>query len=386
MRVVHLIGGLAVGGAELMLMRLLERSQRDGLAHAVIVLTRAGELRARLEAAGIEIIELGLEVGGSLRPAAGSRLLKALWQLRPAICQGWMYYGNMVALPAALLAPPPCRLLWGIHHSLHDVAQEKPLTRRLIQAGRPLSRLTSAIVYCSRTSARQHEAQGYAAARTVIIPNGFDCEVLRPRPEAKDRLCAELGLPTSTTLIGLLARHHPMKDHANLIRAGARCAAADLHLVLAGRGVDGDNEGLRATIAEAGMGGRVSLLGERHDVPELVAGLDVVAVSSAWGEAFPLVLGEAMASGVPCVATDIGDSAWIIADTGVVVPPRDPEALAGGLQHLVELGPEGRRRLGAAARARILDNFSLPEVVRQYETLYGRLVQGRPGRIRMAPQ
>jgi glycosyltransferase involved in cell wall biosynthesis len=210
--------------------------------------------------------------------------------------------------------------------------------------------------------------------------------VLRPRPEAKGRLCAELGLPTSTTLIGLLARHHPMKDHANLIRAGARCAAADLHLVLAGRGVDGDNEGLRATIAEAGMGGRVSLLGERHDVPELVAGLDVVAVSSAWGEAFPLVLGEAMASGVPCVATDIGDSAWIIADTGVVVPPRDPEALAGGLQHLVELGPEGRRRLGAAARARILDNFSLPEVVRQYETLYGRLVQGRPGRIRMAPQ
>ena len=102
-------------------------------------------------------------------------------------------------------------------------------------------------------------------------------------------------------------------------------------------------------IEQTGMGDRISLLGERHDMPALIGGLDVLVVSSAWGESFPIVLGEAMASGVPCVTTDLGDSAWIVGDAGIVVPPRDPEALAEGMARLIAADPE---TAGSSACAR----------------------------------
>jgi glycosyltransferase involved in cell wall biosynthesis len=98
--------------------------------------------------------------------------------------------------------------------------------------------------------------------------------------------------------------------------------------------------------------------------------LDVLVVSSAWGESFPIVLGEAMASGVPCVTTDVGDSAWIVGDAGIVVPPRDPEALAEGMARLITTDLETRRQLGIRARARIAQNFGLNSAIERYHDLY----------------
>jgi glycosyltransferase involved in cell wall biosynthesis len=208
-----------------------------------------------------------------------------------------------------------------------------------------------------------------------VIPNGFDGARFRPRPEAKARLRRELNVAPDDAVIGLVARDHPMKDPGNLVRAAAllRARGHAVHLVIVGCGLDQTHRELNALVRECGLGDRVSLLGERTDVPEVVAGFDVAALSSAWGEGFPNVVGEAMASGVPCVATDVGDCRWVIGPHGVIVPPRQSEALASALGRLLDLDPEARQQLGLAGRARILQQFSLQEVVSQYEALHLRV-------------
>jgi len=179
----------------------------------------------------------------------------------------------------------------------------------------------------------------------------------------------------STCLIGMVARFNPQKDHHNLVRAARilKDQNVDVAFVLCGRDVGWENEKLADWIRQDGLEDRFFLLGPRDDIPMITAGLDIACLSSAHGEGFPNVLGEAMACEVPCVATDVGDSADIVGDTGRIVPPRNPEALAGAIREMVELGREGREKLGKAARERVRERFELGNVVRKYEGLYEEL-------------
>lgn len=368
MNVLHLITSLNTGGAEMMLCRLLERS--EGAQHGVVSLLQGGALRSRLLDDGFAVDDIGMRSRG-LSLKAGVRVARAARRARPDLLQGWMYHGNAAATLAHLSSLRRTPLLWGIHHSLHDLAREQRLTRHLIRLGARLSHLPTRIIYVSRVSADQHEAAGYCPDKTVVIPNGIDCDVFRPRPCARERLRCDLGIGCDVAVIGMVAGWRPMKDHDNLLQAASRLKEhTALRVVLVGPGIDSNNAGLVEWIARAGLERHVSLLGERHDVSDLMPGFDVAVLPSAWGEAFPLFLCEAMASGVPCVATDIGDSRWILGDTGAIVPPRDPDALAQALARMLELGEEGRRRLGERARARIVQEFSVGDVVRRYEQVY----------------
>ena len=163
-----------------------------------------------------------------------------------------------------------------------------------------------------------------------------------------------------------------MKDHANFLQAAAHLLQEypDIHFALVGTGVVKENESLYQTIEQLGISHRTHLLGERSDMPRLMAALDIMTSASAYGEAFPLVLGEAMSSGVPCTVTDVGDSGLIVGNTGWVVPPKNPQALAKAWQESIELGAEGREALGKAARTRVIECFSLDSVVASYERLY----------------
>jgi len=177
-------------------------------------------------------------------------------------------------------------------------------------------------------------------------------------------------------VFGHVARFDPMKDHAGLLRAAAALVAArpQARLVLIGQGVDGANPALARAVAEYGLAGHAHLLGPRPDVAAWTAGFDV-AVSSSVSEGFPNVVGEAMACGVPCLVTDVGDSALVVGDAGRVVPPADAAALAAAAAALVDLGEDGRRRLGAAARARVAAEFGLPVVIGRYEAFYRDLAR-----------
>jgi glycosyltransferase involved in cell wall biosynthesis len=360
----------------MMLLRLLSASDRSRFESSVLSLMPPGSVGARIERLPVPIHSLDV-ARGRLSITGFRRLARLARRLAPDLIQGWMYHGNLAGTAAWWRQGRRPWLVWSVHHSLTGLAEEKPLTRWLIALSARLSRLPQAIVYCARASARQHEELGFAPERGLVIPNGIDTELFRPDRAARARLLALTGLPTDRPLVGMVARYHPMKDHANLLRAAGqlREQGIDLQIVLLGRGLDEANEALQGIAQQAGVRDRLSLLGERDDVPELVPGLDVLVSPSAWGEAFPLAVGEAMAGGVPCVVTDVGDCRWLVGDTGAVVPPRDPAALTSAVGALLQAEPAARQDLGARCRARIEENFALPRIVQRYQDLYSSLAE-----------
>jgi glycosyltransferase involved in cell wall biosynthesis len=185
-------------------------------------------------------------------------------------------------------------------------------------------------------------------------------------------------MPAETILVGRIGRYHHTKDHPTFLRAAALLLRdyPDTQFLLAGKDVDWNNREMRTLVQNLGLVERVHLLGERLDTPRLTAALDI-ATSSSHAEGFPNVIGEAMSCAVPCVVTDVGDSVWLVGNTGRAVPSQDPAALAAAWKGVIGLGPEGRSNLGAAARARVLRRFSLASVVEQYESLYETVVAER---------
>jgi glycosyltransferase involved in cell wall biosynthesis len=369
--VAHVITGLNTGGAEMMLFKLLSRWRYERQGARVISLNGDGLLRGRIESLGVPVDSLDMRRG---LPSVGAlrRLRRIAGGIDAAVIQGWMYHGNLAAIVTSWLRRGGIPVVWSVRQTLYDLRRERRLTRWVIRANALLSSRVDAIVYNSRTSARQHESIGFDGTRSRIIPNGFDTETFRPDPMARAEVRREVGAPDDAILIGLIARYHPMKDHAMFLQAAALLAREypNVRFLLAGTDVRADTPALRAMIAEHGLWDRISLLGERADTPRLNAALDIASSSSAWGEGFANVVGEAMSCGVPCVVTDIGDSAWIVGDTGMVCPPGDPRAMAAGWAQLVSLGRNGRAALGALARKRVIANFSLEPIVTQYQDLY----------------
>ena len=219
-----------------------------------------------------------------------------------------------------------------------------------------------------------HRSLGYARDKMVVIPNGFDVINFRPDTATRRPVRAELGIPEDTLLIGMFARFHAQKDHRNFVEAAALLHARhpDIHFLLCGDGITWENKVLSGWIVTAGIHEHCHPLGPREDIPRLAAALDI-ASSSSFGEGFPNVVGEAMACGIPCVVTDVGDSARIVGTTGRVVSAKDPEALAMAWTQMIGLGEEGRRRLGVATRKRVMHHFELSKIVKKYEALYTSL-------------
>jgi len=367
--ILHVITGLHVGGAEVMLYNLLSSMDRNRFAPEVISLLEPGPVGRKIEALGIRVRSLGM-TRGMPRPSHVLRLARWLKADSPDLVQTWMYHANLIGGLAAKCAGN-VPVIWGIHHSTLD-STAKARTIGIAKVSALLSRwLPARIVYCSEASRAAHSQLGYHSDKAVVIPNGFDLTTFRPDPLARTSLCRELALPDHTPLVGLVARFHPLKDHRTFLQAAAYLHAdlPDVRFVLCGVGVDWQNPELSQWVRQAGLEGACYLLGPREDMPRVTAALDV-ASSSSIGEAFPLVIGEAMSCGVPCIVTDVGDSAAIVGDTGIVVPPRDAHALAEGWRHMLELPAEQRAHLGMLARQRITERYSLAHVVSEYECLY----------------
>ena len=212
-------------------------------------------------------------------------------------------------------------------------------------------------------------------ASAHVIPNGVDPALFQPSAEARQSVRKELGISPDALLVGLVCRYHPQKDHPNFLRAAAILARKwpDVRFVLVGCNVDRKSAALTDLMRTLDLDSRMHLLGERNDMPRLTAALDIATSSSSYGEALALALAEAMSCEVPCVVTDVGDSALLVGETGVIVPPSNPEALADGLARLLSAGPEKRRELGKAARARAEEGYSIPNIVRGYEAMYSSL-------------
>jgi glycosyltransferase involved in cell wall biosynthesis len=378
MHVLHVITNTAVGGAETMLLRLI-RALDGGFSHEVASVMGIGPVGERIRDLGVKVHAIGIDRNAP-NPVKLFPLGRVIRASRPDVIQTWMYHADLLGGLAAK-ATSRARIVWGIHHTTLD-RTSRWTTRATVAACARLSHVVpDAIVCVSRAARELHVDAGYAPDKFVVIPNGFDLSEFRTDPGWRRALRGELGVAPEAVLIGMVGRVAPQKDQANFVRAAGVLArrAPEARFLLCGEGASWSNEALAREIREQGLAERFLLLGRRDDVQRVMNALDVMTLSSAFGEAFPLVIGEAMACRVPCVVTDVGDSAFLVGDTGRVVPPRDPEALARGLEDLLHLGPEGRARLGEAARQRIQTRFGLAKVASEYADVYRR-VAGAPSR------
>ncbi|RZK02296.1 MAG: glycosyltransferase [Novosphingobium sp.] len=372
--VLHVITALSNGGAEAMLAKLVTAdSGAEAPRHVVVSLMPLGTVGSQLVAQGVEVHTLNMP-RGRWRLRGLLRLLRLMRRLRPEVIQGWMYHGNVAAWAARRLSFVPARLVWNVRHSVHDLCKETASTARMIRWNARLSRQADLIIFNARSAVTQHADLGFDVSAGRVVPNGFDLGLFIPDDEPRSyraALIRELGIASDAIVVGMIARVHPMKDHANLFAAvrEIRAAGHDIHLVLAGAGTEelgrSSDPGLREIPAN-----RLSLLGDRRDLPSWLPGLDLAVLSSAWGEGFPNVIGEAMASGVPCVVTDVGDSREIVREGGLCVAPEDPGALARSLILLIEAGAQIRRAVGSEGRRRIEDQYGIERIVARYADIY----------------
>ena len=373
-RVLHIINNLKIGGAEVFLFRLLNGTNRQRFAHAVISLRDDDDLGPAIKSLGVPVYTLGMRTIPT--PACILRLARTVRKTKPDVIQGWLTHGNLAAVFAQFVNRTGS-LVWSVHNSLYSYREFKRFTAALMWLSGRLSRAPKVIVYCSETPAIHHEKVGYKKNKRLIFSYGFDTQEFAPSCEARASVRSELGVSPDAVLVGHLGTYLPVKDHATLIKAAAIVAKQhpNTEFVLVGRGISSSNEELCNMTQTLGLGERVHLLGKRFDIPRLTASLDISVSSSCGSEAFPLVMGEAMACGVPCVATNIGDVDRIIGSTGYLVPPRNPQALAAAIAQLIAIGRNRRAELGKAARNRIKEKYSLKSSVARYEELYDLLVQ-----------
>ncbi|MEY4519851.1 MAG: hypothetical protein RLZZ499_2451 [Cyanobacteriota bacterium] len=374
-KILFIITGLASGGAEVMLLSLLSSINRDRFEPTVISLLDKGIYGEKIEQLEIPVYCVKMLAG---KPTINSarRMTELIKQVKPDLIQGWMYHANLAAQFFNFFVNRQTPVLWSIHHSLHAISSEKPLTQGIIRFGSWSSKYVDQVAFVSEKSQAQHQQIGYFKANSCVIPNGFDTSKFKPSAEIRQKFRQELNIADHAFLIGSVARYHAMKDHANFLRAAHLLLAEypETKFVMVGTNVDDQNQALTSLIDTLGIGDSVYLLGQRSDIPQITPALDILTSSSAYGEAFPLVIGEAMSCEVPCVVTDIGDSAWIVGDTGKVVPPKNPTALAQAWQDVMTVDTHVKANLGKLARQRIINKFSLISIVEQYENLYQSII------------
>jgi glycosyltransferase involved in cell wall biosynthesis len=369
-RLVHIITGLQTGGAEMMLYKLLSQIDHEKFDNNVISLTNEGTVGSKIQALGIPVHSIGMR-NGLPDPIGFVRLILQLKKLQPDIVQTWLYHADFLGGLAAKFVGVK-RVIWNIRNSNLDAEVNKWHTRMTARLCALFSGWLADTIICNSERATQvHQELGYKKSLFHQIGNGFDLVKFCPDVTAKPTLCKKYDIPEHTFLVGLVARFDPQKDHQNFIQAARRVVTRfmDIRFVLVGTGVDNQNKYLLKEIEETEHSDHFLLLGERNNISQINAALDI-ACSSSLGESFPNAIGEAMACSTPCVVTNVGDLERLVADTGLVVPSGNPEALANAIINLLDKPKAYRQNLGKLARQRIEKNFSLISIVHEYEQLY----------------
>lgn len=378
MKILHIITDLDVGGAEMMLYNLVKEHKRSGHDINVIGLAADGPIGEKIKQCGIPVTVIDMKKNSfDLRTLF--RIVNLIKEIDPDVIQTWMYHADLVGQTAAIMAGNR-PVVWGLHHTVDRSTIMKPLTRKIIWINARLSTfLPKKVICCSEATCKSHIEQGYAANKMIVIPNGIDLADFKVDPDAKKNKLNEFGMKPGVQLIGMMARFHPQKDHQTFIKAAQilHRTNPDVHFILAGAQLDRENQVILDWITEAGLEENIHLIGLRSDIPQLVAGFDIATLSSAYGEALPVSICEAMACGVPCVVTDVGDSRELVSNTGITVPVKDPIALADGWKLLLSLSPEERSDLGRLARERIEKVYNIVYIARRYLKVY-ELVQKLP--------
>jgi len=374
MKIVHLITGLEVGGAEFMLLNLIKQLKIQSVENTVISMTSVGHLGQEIRSLGVTVEALNMP-RGRIRLSALLKLLKILREIKPDILQTWLYHSDLLG-GLTRLAGSRVPVIWGIHHSTEALHLLKPTTRLVVQLNRFLAFLSPRfIICCSDIVYRTHRAMGYPKRKMKLIPNGIDPDCFKPDPGVYISLRKQLGVTRETILIGHSGRFVPEKAHDIFIQSAGLIAQhhPDIHFVMVGNSIDLENSALLGSIRALYLEDKIHLMGQISRLDLLLPGLDIF-VSSSLDEALPLTVIEAMACQIPCVVTDVGDQGQLVGDSGIIVPPGSEKALAEGCLHLLSMSSKQREDLGLAARAKILKSYTLERTATEYLQVYREVI------------
>jgi sugar transferase (PEP-CTERM/EpsH1 system associated) len=377
-RIMHFVDGLGKGGLENGLANLIERLDPERFEHVVCAIRHLGPNAERLPRERVKVICLERKATDSALHLGA--LVRAIRETQPDIVHG-RNWGAVEATPAGRLAG--CRAVVHSEHGLEtDANAWEPLRRRLFR--RFAFELSHRVVSVSYQLRDLHARRtGFATRRISVIHNGVDGRRFHPDAETRVQARRELGISADEFCIGSVGNLLPVKDHMTLLKAFDRIAGISqaCRLVLFGEGSE------RPTLeafadAHPEWRKRVTFLGSSNRVGEMLNGLDVYVLPSV-SEGISNSLLEAMATGLPVVATATGGNPEVIIDgeSGLLFPVGDSERLAN---ILLELGAKKDQRiqLGQRALRRVADNFSIDSMVRNYSQMYESLVSVVPAPMR----
>jgi glycosyltransferase involved in cell wall biosynthesis len=371
-RLMFVISSLNRGGAERQLTLLTKSIDRTRFAVSIVTIYDGGAFRPELASIdGVQVFSLHKKSRWDI-PIAVWRFVKILRQVRPQIVHGYLDVANVLALSVA--KPMGAKIVMGLRSSTVEFSQYGRLPALYFRSAAGLSRFADLIVANSCAGKRHLSTWGFCAERMVVIPNGFDTDTFRPDPEAGRQKRREWGVADDECLIGLVARLDPIKDHPTFLRAAAQMSQdrPNVRFVCVGDGESSYRQRLHALADGLGLQSRLVWAGEQEDMIAVHNALDV-ATSTSISEGFSNTVAEAMACGVSCVVTDVGDSAVIVGSSGLVVPVGDVDALQAAWAQLLDLPRERRCELARAARERIVNEYSLEALARKTEAVLASL-------------
>jgi len=371
-RVLHIITDLNTGGAEMMLYKVLNYLNNKDLESSIIVLMGKSSLSDKFERLGINIEYLYLDKERIPNIQSLIRLYSYTKMLKPEIIHGWMYHSNLAALFLKIILPKNIKIYWNIRQTLYKIEYEKYLSRLVIKISAFFSRYINKIIYNSVVSKEQHEKYGFSGMNSVIIYNGFDVNIFKPNKSKGGKLRAQYGIPNNYVIVGHIARFHPMKNHKMVIQLASRILNEhkNVWFILVGNNVDKNNKELVDLIIENKIKSRLLMLGEQNLISDLFSSIDILISLSSWGEGFPNVIGEAMCSGLPIVATDVGESRMIVGEYGSIVEPNNIIDAVREINEYIDMDRSNRNRLGLKARDFIIKHFSIENIGTEYYQLY----------------
>ncbi len=371
MSILLFIGTMQTGGAERQMGLLAHELSLKGHQMTIVTFFPGGQFWDWLlqQKSGVRLIALFRErSASSLKRKAA--LLSSPFRLRRIIKQNAVdvVYSvlnttNVIAR-LATFALPKIAMACGIRNSDMPMNWKEDISFRFCSLMSPSVPL---MISNSHDGLAFHIRRGYKAKKQVVVPNGFDCERFRPDPDDREEIRREWKINDDEILIGLVGRLDPLKDHDTFLSAAAQLKERidKVRFVCVGSGTDDYEKKLRQTATRLGLDDCLIWAGNRTDIKKINNGLDI-SVNSSVMEGFPNVVGEAMACGTPCVVTDVGDSALLVGDTGVVVPRRDPEAFSQGVMDLLE---KDRKSMSTGARERITSLYSTENLILETERL-----------------
>ena len=371
-KIAHIIISLADGGAQGVLYRLAAACKE--FDSVIISMSDEGKYGPLLKNQNIKVYTLGFKNVFSA-PLASLKLVWFLFLERPAVVQTWMYHADLIGGIAARIVG--CRrLFWGIRHStLHPDESSKLTIRIAAFCARISKRIPKGIICCAYEAARVHEALGYDKEKLLVIQNGIDLERFSPDESKRAHVRRMLGVPKDLFVVGMVGRFDSQKDHRNLFKAMSllKRKGKSFLLVLVGPDITHDNAELTTWIENTDLTADVVMLGSRPDVCELFNAFDLHVLPSSFGEGFPNVVAEAMAVGIPCVATDVGDAKSIVGETGWVVESGQSQELSLAIETAMLEHSQDRSKWvlrKAAGRSRISTMFSMEAMVTRYQDVW----------------